>query len=548
MRDPRIGITLAGKYVIEDALAEGGMSTVYLARHRLVDRPCAVKIMSTTLARNQVIRERFRREAKATQTLAHPNIIEIFDQGETDDGLPYIVMEFLNGEPLADVIARGPMALSFALPLMIQIARALSRAHDFEVIHRDLKPENIFLASKSDRPPQVKLLDFGIARSMHDARLTSAGEVFGTPQYMAPERITSIDAGPSADLYALGVIFFEMLSGRLPFHANDVASFFIMHMKEPAPSLKSVGIEVPDALDELILSLMAKTPEQRPVDAHRVHSDLVACCVALGLEVPSDLTTDDTASIRAPRTLPPIALDRWAERTSIFEQMLAKAYGETAPSEAKSLLERVRSMVHKVSQLRNESVKEQRRVADIEARGREGRQRFGFAMDALGIDASKARDEARQAHALVEQSVARNREHQTRLMELHAALLSWEGRCAFHQPYRQMAEAYRAAADEIDAWFDEKVEETKCNQYAEGCDGIVSDLDFQIRELRAGLARLEQAIEGERDESEKKVTQLGAQADEAEQTLLALATEFCNPLRNKPELAPLFRELERRAT
>ena len=240
IQDPRIGTTIAGRYLIEEVIGEGGMATVYRARHRLVDRPCAVKIMNHSFTGNDVIRERFRREAKAAQKLAHPNIIEIFDQGDTDDGSMYLVMELLEGETLADVLDRGRVPLEDALPILIQIARALARAHDLEVIHRDLKPENIFLANYPDGSTRVVLLDFGIARSNQDTRLTGSGEVFGTPQYMAPERITSIDAGPAADLYAVGVIMFEMLTGRLPFEANDVASFFIKHMKEDPPAPRSI--------------------------------------------------------------------------------------------------------------------------------------------------------------------------------------------------------------------------------------------------------------------------------------------------------------------
>ena len=194
LKDPLIGVTIAGRYQIEEVLGQGGMATVYAARHRLVDRPCAVKVMSAQYTRNEVIRERFRREAKAAQKLAHPNIIEIFDQGETPDGLVFLVMELLQGETLADVLEHGKVPLDRGLPIMIQIARALARAHDLEVIHRDLKPENIFLARLPNGADLVKLLDFGIARSMQDSRLTGAGEVFGTPQYMAPERITSTEA------------------------------------------------------------------------------------------------------------------------------------------------------------------------------------------------------------------------------------------------------------------------------------------------------------------------------------------------------------------
>src|SRR3954470_5889865 len=138
LQDPRVGTTLSGRYVIEEVLGEGGMATVYRARHKLVDRPCAVKLMSPGLSRDPVVRERFRREAKAAQKLAHPNIIEIFDQGDTEDGYVYLVMELLRGETLADLLEHGKVPLERGLPIMIQIARALARAHDLEVIHRDL--------------------------------------------------------------------------------------------------------------------------------------------------------------------------------------------------------------------------------------------------------------------------------------------------------------------------------------------------------------------------------------------------------------------------
>src|SRR4051812_4874351 len=142
--DPRVGTLLAGRYVIEDVIGEGGMATVYRARHKLVDRPCAIKILNPALATDHVVRERFRREAKSAQKLSHPNIIEIYDQGETDDHTAYMVMEHLRGSALADLVSSGPMEIGRAVGIMIQIARGIARAHDFEVIHRDLKPENIF--------------------------------------------------------------------------------------------------------------------------------------------------------------------------------------------------------------------------------------------------------------------------------------------------------------------------------------------------------------------------------------------------------------------
>src|SRR5262249_12419467 len=161
-----------------------------------------------------------------------PNVIEIFDQGETGDGTPYIVMELLEGQTLSALIEKGPIPPPRAVPILIQLARGIARAHDLGVVHRDLKPENIFICRRPDGSDLVKLLDFGSARSRGDSRLTNAGELFGTPQYIAPERITSGDTGPSVDLYAMGVIFFEVSTGKLPFEASDPPTFLVKHMKE----------------------------------------------------------------------------------------------------------------------------------------------------------------------------------------------------------------------------------------------------------------------------------------------------------------------------
>jgi serine/threonine-protein kinase len=544
LQDPRVGTTIAGRYVIEEVIGEGGMATVYRARHKLVDRPCAVKIMNPGLSRDPVVRERFRREAKAAQKLAHPNIIEIFDQGDTDDGTSYIVMEILEGEALSQTLAKGPLPVERALPIMIQIARALARAHDFEVIHRDLKPDNIFLCTRSDGSDLVKLLDFGIARSMHDVRLTGQGEVFGTPHYMAPERITSIDAGASSDLYAIGIIFFEMVTGQLPFEANDIPTFFLKHLKEPPPPVRKFAPATPPALEELIHSLMAKDPKERPVDAHRMHTDLVAISNSLRIPVPPEPEEEEPSSRGPARTLPPVAIDRWARRTSVFEQMLSQAFRGDPPPELAKMLEEVKRLVEAVGRLRSQTVSEQRKLEGLEGRGRDGRQRFGFAVDALGIDASKARDEARLAHAAVAPFTKEVEAAKAKVLEAHKEILMWEGRSAFEEPYKGLQDGYLKAGAAVGEWLKARKEEQKAQAQAETRDREVADLEFQIQELRGALAKLEHEVEAEQISSEKRIKELDGKAEALQVELLQLATRFCAPLRRRPELHPLFLELE----
>jgi tRNA A-37 threonylcarbamoyl transferase component Bud32 len=543
MQDPLVGITIAGRYVIDRAIGEGGMATVYAAHHRLVDRPCAIKVMSERFAKSEVIRERFRREAKAAQKLAHPNIIEIFDQGETPEGSLYLVMELLRGETLAQVVERGKMTLARTLPIAIQIARALARAHDLEVIHRDLKPENIFLSEGHEGGDWVKILDFGIARSMQDTRLTGAGEVFGTPEYMAPERISSIDAGPAADLYSLGVILYEMLAGELPFDGSDVAAFFIKHLKERPKPLRERVSGVPEPLEKLVMELLEKEPKDRPVDAHRVHADLLAAALALGVRAPREVLNEVSPSRGPPKTLPPIAIDQWAHRTAVFDRMLKTAYpgGEAGLDEK---LVEVKKLVREIAELRARGMEQQRTLEAIESRGREIRERFGHAVDALGLDASRARDDLKATQAQADSVRAEADLPRKKLVEMMPEMLRWEGRSAQTTPYRELAEAYRGAAKLIDEWADghEAVKAVEIEVAARR--GEVDDIEFQIKELRAALAKHEEQLEREEADRQRSVGDLGRRADELEKRLVEVSTDFCAPLRRLSALEALFVELE----
>src|SRR5215204_6904389 len=242
--DPMLGKVVAGRYRLETLLGEGGMGVVYRARHVLIDRVVALKLIRPDLRGETHLRAWMLREARAANRVDHAHIIDIHDIGETEDGELYLVMEYLVGTPLSAELARGPMPLNRGVDILEQMGAALSRAHDLGVVHRDLKSDNILLTVRGGRKDFVKILDFGLAALAHDPRLAPKGAVFGTPEYMSPEQARGEEAGPPSDLYALGVLFFEMLTGQLPFRSNDRDT--LLEMQRSAPPPKPSAIK-PDA-------------------------------------------------------------------------------------------------------------------------------------------------------------------------------------------------------------------------------------------------------------------------------------------------------------
>lgn len=544
LADPRLGTAVAGRYVLERVIGEGGMAVVYKAKHKVAEQPFAVKLMNPLLARDPIVRERFRREAKSAKKIAHPNIIEIFEEGDTGDGTAYMVMEFLDGEALSDLIARGAIPAKRALGLMIQMARGIARAHDLGVIHRDLKPENIYVCRREDGTDLIKLLDFGIALSKADSRLTGTGELFGTPQYMAPERIASTEAGPSADLYALGVIFFEMITGRLPFDAPDIATFFIRHLKDPPLPIRKLAPGIQESLAELIETLLAKDPKQRPVDAHKVMVELIDVARQINAPIPPEPQADPESARSNAIPMSDRGGKRWERRAEVFRSMLSQAYAGTPPSQLASLFQKIEQIARRVAGLHERSVTEQNKLEEIGKRGRDGRQRLGYAVDGLGADTSRAREELRGAQENVAFSHKQTLAAKKRFGEAHREITMWEGRSGFAEPYEDLASAYRDAAEVVDGWLVARQMERRAEGSIEGLSQTVGELEFQLGKLRESLVTHEQDIEAEREACEALVLQLTQEIDAAEEELLSMATTLCEPLRKLPELGPLFQRLE----
>jgi serine/threonine-protein kinase len=258
--------TQLGDYELEQIIAEGGMGEVYAAVHPLIGKRAAIKVLKKSLCADSLIVQRFIDEARAVNQIGHPNIVDVFAFGETSDGRSYLAMEWLGGESLRDRITRERLELREACRIVRELARALEAAHDKGVIHRDLKPDNVQLVEVRGEPPRVKLLDFGIAKLVHETnRLdsTAKGALVGTPQYMAPEQARAMTIGGAADVYSLGCLAFELITGRPPFFADNHAEMLAKHVSEK-PHRLGAYVAVPPELEQLVAHMLAKRPEARP--------------------------------------------------------------------------------------------------------------------------------------------------------------------------------------------------------------------------------------------------------------------------------------------
>lgn len=260
-----------GEYVVERLLASGGQGAVYVARHRVLGRRAALKVLRRTLASSPQMTARFVREARVVNVIGHPNIVDIYDIGALPDGRPFCVMELLRGRSLFALLAeRGALPAAEVLALLEPVAAALQAAHDAGVIHRDVKASNVFVAAEGEAP-RVKLLDFGVAKVEDPGRegLTAVGQRVGSVHAMAPEQIRGEPVDPRTDVYALGVLLHQMLTGRYPFAATDPAELERLHL-EAAPPRPSTLAPVPPALDAVVARCLEKDPERRWTSARAV--------------------------------------------------------------------------------------------------------------------------------------------------------------------------------------------------------------------------------------------------------------------------------------
>ncbi len=267
-----VGELIAGRYELEKLVGSGGMSNVFRAHDRLLERTVALKILHEQYTRDEDYVERFRREARAVAQLTHPNIVTVIDRGE-QEGRQFIVFEYIDGENLKELSNRGPLDAREAIRLSLQVARALSFAHERGLVHRDVKPQNVLL----NEDGQAKVTDFGIARSLDVHGVTQTGTVLGTSDYIAPEQARGQKVDPKTDIYSLGVVLYELLIGDVPYSGDNFVAVAMRHVNEPVPSVIERRPDCPTRLDLAIQRAMAKDPDDRFESMAAFVDELEAC-------------------------------------------------------------------------------------------------------------------------------------------------------------------------------------------------------------------------------------------------------------------------------
>ncbi len=540
-KDPLIGKVVAGRYRLESRLGEGGMGLVYRARHVLIDRVVAIKLIRPDLRAETHLRAWMLREAKAANRVDHAHIIDIHDIGETEEGELYLVMEYLVGTPLSAELANGPMPIARSIDVIEQMCAALGRAHDLGVVHRDLKSDNILLTERGGRKDFVKILDFGLAALKRDARLAPKGAIFGTPEYMSPEQSRGEDASPSSDLYALGVLLFEMLTGQLPFRSADRDTLLKMQQTSIPARPRDLRADVNLVGEAISLRLLAKSAKDRYRDAHHLQEDLKKLQRSLPSSAAWEVKgADALPPAPAPPAPPPqtMPVTEWASHAGLFTRMVSRAYyGRETPPEVLLALRETWDLSAKASRLEGEVSSLTRKLDALERRGRALRAEIGRKVEDLAQEASRAAREA-AAFGVDEQRIEQEQstlEQAERVArgEADAALSSARFDPIVFERAGAALATVQAKREQHERYGGRRQEKEK----------VARGLQRQIEQLRGQLSRYAEALEEDLVRGRSQVGERSREGLKFEKDFTAASNRLVAHLRDKPECRDLWSEL-----
>ncbi|MFT3922585.1 MAG: protein kinase [Myxococcales bacterium] len=499
--------------MVSELIGTGGMGAVYRGRHQLVGRDVALKFLSPRYARDPAARERFLREARAANRIDHEHIIDITDFGETSDGLVFLVMEYLEGEPLGKVIGAGPLEPVRALTIAHQLATALARAHELDVIHRDVKPDNVFVQQRRGAD-FVKLLDFGLAKVVGEHRLTATGKVFGTPEYLAPEQARGEPLTGQADQYALGCVLYEMLTGSLPFEGPS-PEVVLKHLQVPPSPPSSLRPDLPlrGKIDALVLRMLAKHPGERFSDAYHLADELSSILDELQGSRPSRPPRRSgmmSVPMIEPQATQPwldAAEESWAARVDLYQDMLPRAYPSgSPPNEVRASMTELQQLVNRARAMRKELGDNLLRAKEHEDHVRASRLRMGRAVDELGQDESRvARRIADAAEGYAQAESRLNELAQPLFSAVYELAQPRVGRLAMNTA---LAERLRQIGGQAALWLEAEAQLPALRARVHSAEREREDLNFQVAQLKGRLGIVTAEAEAELQQVRQRVEEL----------------------------------------
>jgi serine/threonine protein kinase len=534
-RDPYLGKVVAGRYRLEARLGEGGMGVVYRARHVLIERVVALKLIRPDLRGETHLRAWMLREARAANRVDHAHIVDIHDVGETEEGELYLVMEYLVGVALSGEIAKGPMPIVRAVDVLEQMCAALARAHDLGVVHRDLKSDNIMLTNKGGRQDFVKILDFGLAALARDPRLAPKGAVFGTPEYMSPEQARGEDAVAASDLYALGVLFYEMMTGQLPFRSSDRDTLLEMQRSAPSPKPRQLRQDIPEQAEQICLKLLQKKIDDRFRDGHHLQEELKK----LQRSLPSTVWDVQKSSSDAPMAPPPPppaptpGVVEWSKRAANFLRATARAYPNgKAPDDVRQAAERMWDLAARASRLEGELASHQRKLEAIEKRGRALRAEIGRKVEELAGEESRAMREALAERERASRVQAMRTQAEREVGEAQAKLRAQ----STAEGWRELgaAEARVTTLQTVQGDYERRARERE--QYSES-------LRKQIDDLKAQLQRYGDALESDLQAGRERIATRVREALGYEKSFMDASGLLLEHLSSRPECREILEDV-----
>ncbi len=517
------------------------MGVVYRARHVLIDRVCAIKLIRPDLRSETHLRAWMLREARAANRVDHAHIVQIHDVGETDEGELYLVMELLVGTALSTAVAKGPLPTERAVDIIEQMCAALARAHDLGVVHRDLKSDNIMLTMGGGRKDFVKILDFGLAALTRDARLAPKGAVFGTPEYMAPEQARGEDATPQCDLYALGVLFFEMLTGQLPFRSSDRETLLEMQRTAPPPRPRNIRPEIPPQAEAIILRLLEKETSKRFRDGHHLQEELKAFQRTLPGRPWEVQQNDAPAAPPPPPPAPTPGVQEWGTRAANYQRALARGYPNgRPPDEIQHAADVLWDLASRAARLEGELASHSQKLEATEKRGRALRAEMGRKVEELAAEESRAlreatdwRDSARKIEGAIGEA---KREHDEASKRAAAPDLNPSDLPKLRQVFEAVGAA-RARIEGAQRHFEFQL------SHALEKEKQATDLRKQIEELRKQLQRYSDALENDLSAGRDRIATRVKEALGFEKNFDEASTQMLTHLRDKPECRDMIEEL-----